>query len=382
MVLHHTFLSIVMPCLNEEQTIGICIQKAQKGLTQLKKYRIDGEIIVVDNGSVDQSVSIAKKLKARVVTESRRGYGNAYLRGIAKAKGNYILIGDSDGTYDFSRIYPFVQKLATGSDVVLGSRFKGSMKRNAMPFLNRYLGNPFLTGMLNIFYSVRISDAHTGMRAFTKQAFLTMNLKSPGMEFASEMIIKAVYHKLKIVEIPISYSPRLGKSKLSPISDALRHIRFMLLYAPTYALFIPGAFLTILGGSLSILLRTTSRSFFQLGLDVHTMTIGVLITLLGIQIIILGIFSRKYAYTILGLPGGPLGTFMQKHITATRMFIIGLVVLLLGLLPISTITFEWILHGFGPLARMREFIFNTGIAIIGTEFIFSSLVLGLFEEQR
>ena len=218
-------VSIVMPCLNEEETLGICIEKAQ---STLKSLGIQDEVVIADNGSTDASAEIAERLGASFVHQPTRGYGAAYLAGLAAAQGQYIIMGDSDDTYDFTDLERFITPLQNGCDLVIGNRFKGKILPGAMPWARRYIGNPILSGMLRILFGTYISDSHCGMRSFTAEAYKRMNLKTTGMEFASEMVIKAVETDLKILEIPITYHPRGGESKLNAIRDALRHIRFML----------------------------------------------------------------------------------------------------------------------------------------------------------
>ena len=218
-------VSVIMPCLNEQETLGICIQKAQN---TLKALGIQGEVIVADNGSTDNSVAIAERLGARVVHQKLRGYGAAYLAGLASAKSRFIVIGDSDNTYDFTDLERFITPLRKGYDMVIGNRFKGNMSSAAMPWPNRYIGNPILSGLLRFLFKTQISDSHCGMRSFTKAAYTRMALQTTGMEFASEMVVRAVQEKLKIREIPSDYAPRVGESKLNPVRDAWRHIRFLL----------------------------------------------------------------------------------------------------------------------------------------------------------
>lgn len=220
-------VSVVMPCLNEQETLSTCIEKAQRTLTSLS---IQGEVIVADNGSTDNSVAIAKCLGARVVHQPQQGYGAAYLAGIAAAQGRYIIVGDSDNTYDFTDLERFIIPLRNGYDLVMGNRFKGDILPGAMPWARRYIGNPILSGILRWLFGTSISDSHCGMRSFTAAAYTRMELETTGMEFASEMVVKAVEANLKILEIPITYHPRAGESKLNAIRDAARHLRFMLKY--------------------------------------------------------------------------------------------------------------------------------------------------------
>ena len=218
-------VSVVMPCLNEQKGLGTCIEKAK---FSLKYLGIPGEVIIADNGSTDNSVAIAKGLGARVVYQPLRGYGAAYLAGLGAAQGKYIVMGDSDDTYDFTDIARFFLPLKNGYDFVIGDRFKGSMPREAMPWANRYIGNPILSGLLRLLFRTDIGDCQCGMRSFTADAYQRMALQTNGFEFASEMIVKVVEADLKILEIPIDYAPRSGESKLNPIRDACRNIRFLL----------------------------------------------------------------------------------------------------------------------------------------------------------
>ena len=223
-------VSVVMPCLNEQHTLGICIEKSKSTLNALG---IVGEVIIADNGSTDKSILIAEQYGARVVHQPTRGYGAAYLAGLGAAQGEYIIMGDSDDTYDFTDLERFITPLREGYDLVIGNRFKGEIIKGAMPWANRYIGNPILSGMLRLLFRTHISDSHCGMRSFTSEAYKRMKLKTTGMEFASEMVIKSVEVGLKIQEIPITYHPRGGNSKLNAIRDATRHILFMLKHKVT-----------------------------------------------------------------------------------------------------------------------------------------------------
>lgn len=227
MVSKNIEVSVVFPCLNEEASVGKCVRVA---LEELRKSKINGEVVVCDNNSEDDSAAVAKAAGARVVFQKKRGYGNAYQKGLTLAKGKYLIMADSDLTYPLNRIDDFVKELRKGNEFVIGSRFKGKIMPGAMQPLHKYVGNPFLTGVLNLLFRAGVSDAHCGMRGFTKKAFLKMDLKSPGMEFASEMVIRAAQKNLKIKEIPIDYFAREeeSKSKLSSFKDGWRHLKFML----------------------------------------------------------------------------------------------------------------------------------------------------------
>lgn len=234
-------LSIVMPCLNEEETLAVCIDKAKQFLLESK---IVGEIIIADNGSTDNSLEIARQKNARIIHVEAKGYGNALKSGIAAALGKYVIMGDSDDSYDFYALAPFVEKLREGYDLVMGNRFKGGIMKGAMPFKNRYLGNPVLSFVGRLFFSIKIGDFHCGLRGFSKEAVQKMDLRTTGMEFASEMVVKASLHKMKITEVPTILHPD-GRSRpphLKPWRDGWRHLRFLLLYSPAWLFLYPGVF--------------------------------------------------------------------------------------------------------------------------------------------
>lgn len=351
-------VSIVLPCRNEEKGIRVSIRWAKQGLRRLRAIGYSGDVTVVDNGSTDRSVPLAKKAGARLIREPRVGYGQAYRTGIDGSTGEYIIMGDSDGTYDFRSLKPFVDKLTSGADLVLGSRLGGTILPGAMAITHRLIGNPILTAILNLSCGSRLTDTQTGMRAFTRTAYKRMNLKSTGMEFASEMIIKAIGHKMRIAEVPIAYYPRIGTTKLHPLTDAWRHIKFMLLYTPTYALVMPGISLCFFGIAVSII-------FF----DVYTMTLGMFAANLGVQLILLGIFAKVYTENILKLPSGPLATFLLSKISVERLLVLGGSLCIISLAMILS------------LSAIREIIFAAGLGTIGAQTIFSSFLYGLMKES-
>lgn len=282
-------ISVVMPCLNEADSVGICVQKALEGI---RRTGLRGEVIVSDNGSTDGSPAIAREAGARVVLQPARGYGNAYLKGFSEARGRYIVMGDSDNTYDFTELADLVQPLADGSaDYVLGSRFGGEILKGAMPWTHRYVGNPVLTWVLNQFFGLRSSDAHSGMRAFTREALDRMGLCCEGMEFASEIVVKAARAELRVSEVPIRYHPRIGESKLNGIRDAWRHLRFMLLLSPKYLFIIPGLVFFLVGFLGQSVLLVGSVSVGHHSLQVHFSILFALLTLAGSQAVIFGVFA-------------------------------------------------------------------------------------------
>jgi hypothetical protein len=287
-------VSVVIPCLNEEEGITAVVERAWAGLAAAE---LPGEVIVVDNASVDRSAELAKQAGAIVVDEARRGYGSAYLAGLAAARGRYIVMADADGTYDLMLIVRLVERLESGADMVLGSRFKGTIHPGAMPWLNRRVGNPILTGMLNRLFRTDVSDAHCGLRAIRRDVLPKLALSATGMEFASEMVIKAGKRRLHVDEIPIDYYPRLGESKLARVNDAWRHVRFMLVYSPV-ALFVwPGvlaAGLSLLG--LVLLAALPGLTEAWTGVSVA----AAMLTVVGLGMVELGLFARTYAVIYLG----------------------------------------------------------------------------------
>lgn len=284
-------ISIVLPCLDEEAALGGVIEEAWQGITLTG---LTGEVIVVDNGSSDDSPRIAEEHGALVVHESRRGYGSAYLAGLAHARGEFVVMADSDGTYDLTKMKPFIDLLRNGHDLVLGSRFRGTIHPRAMPWMHRWVGNPVLTALLNLLFGVRVSDAHCGLRVIRRSVLPRLSLQAIGMEFASEMIFKAQRCGLKIGEVPIEYRPRVGDSKLNSLRDGWRHLRLMLVYSSTALFLWPGLFLTLIG--LITLLPLTGGPLTLFGREwgIVTMVMGAGATLLGSQLIQLGVFARSY----------------------------------------------------------------------------------------
>lgn len=372
-------VSVVMPCLNEEETVEICIRKAKKALDNLD---MQGEIIVVDNGSSDRSVEAAQREGARVVFESERGYGSAYLRGFKEAKGEIIIMGDADNTYDFSQIGRFILPLKEGYDFVIGSRFKGKIKKGAMPWANRYIGNPFLTLLLRFFFKSELSDVYSGMRAFRKKAYNKMNLISTGMEFALEMIVSALRLKLKIKEVPISYLPRRGISKLSPILDTWRSIRFMLLFSPNYLFLIPGLALFILGIIFVFLFLRDDVVIFGHPCGVHMMLVASLIAIIGFQIINTGIFAKSYSVAEGYINMDRMVTFFINHFNLEKGILFGLAFFLTGMAVNVRIFQTWAKSGFGELDRIRLGIFALTFVAIGIQAVVSAFFLSILNLKR
>jgi glycosyltransferase involved in cell wall biosynthesis len=367
-------VSIVLPCFNEEGAIGICIKKIKDVFSG---EGLNGEIIVADNNSTDRSREIASSLGVRVVLETHRGYGAAYLHGLRQAKGKYIVIADSDNTYDFYDIPRFFELLRQGYDFVIGSRFKGKIQRGAMSWSHRYIGNPILSGMCRIFFRTRLSDIHCGMRAFTSAAYNKMRLRTSGMEFATEMVVSALQNNLKIRELPINYYPREGQSKLNSFPDAWRHIRFMLLYCPTWLYFVPGMAGFLFG--MLILLLLLKGPFLFLGhyWDIHLMVFSSIICILSYQVINLGIYAHSYAISQKFLKYDRFMIFLQRQFSLEKGLILGSIMFFLGFFINLFIFIEWFSKNFGTLYRIRESILAMTFLVIGLQTIFSSFFLSL-----
>jgi glycosyltransferase involved in cell wall biosynthesis len=366
-------ISVVIPCLNEEEAVGRVVDQALEGIRRSGRT---GEVVVVDNASTDGSAEVAAAHGARVVGEQRRGYGSAYLAGLAEARGEYIVMGDADETYPLQELGPFVDKLEAGDDLVIGSRFEGTIHGDAMPFLNRFVGNPILTGMLNLFFGVKVSDAHCGMRAIRRDALPKLELHSTGMEFASEMVFKAYRRGLIVSEIPIDYYPRVGESKLNRFGDAWRHVRFMLLYSPSWLYLYPGAALLLLGLVGMLALATGPIDVFGRSWQIHTMLGFVALTLIGAQIIQLGVFARTYARERIG-EHDPLLDRLGRGLRLEHGLLAGGVLVLLSLVGLLAIGVEWAADGFGTLGRAYETALLATALGLGIQIVFASFFLAL-----
>lgn len=375
-------LSVVMPCLNEEKTIGICITKAKE---TIDKLGIQGEVVVSDNGSTDRSVEIAESLGARVVHQPLKGYGNAYIKGCSEAMGEYIIMADSDNTYDFTDLERFITPLRNGYDMVMGSRLKGKIIPKAMPFMHRYIGNPLLSGFLNLLFRTGISDAHCGMRSFTRDAFKRMNLETAGMEFASEMVINASKCKLNITEIPIIlYANPERTPHLRTFRDGWRHLRFMLLYSPEYLFMIPGFIVFSLGIISMLFMAIADVQLYGLKLGPNTMTLGSFATIAGLQMVIFSLIAKVYyskVNTLFELKGITQRIF--NSFTLERGIVTGLTALVLGILINVNVVYSWYLKDFGELTFMEIKIALIAFTLmtVGIELIFSSFLLSIISKK-
>ena len=366
-------VSIILPCLNEEQAVGQVIDEAWRGL---ENADVEGEIVVVDNGSTDRSAAIADDHGARVVYEARRGYGSAYLRGLAEAKGDIIVMADADGTYPLDDLRPFIDAIRAGDDMVLGSRFQGKIHRGAMPWAHRWIGNPVLTTILNVFFGVKVSDAHCGLRAISREAVPVLHLQSTGMEFASEMILKAAKRGLKVGDIPIEYRPRVGESKLNTFRDGWRHLRFMLIHSSTFLFIIPGALLLLLGLAIMLPLAGGPIKVFGFEWHIHAMIVGSTATLVGGQVLQMGLFARTYAILYLG-DRDPYLPRLWGKVRLEHGLLLGLGLALAGMGIIAGIFIEWASGGFQALGREHLALLGLTLTGLGVQTIFGSFFLSV-----
>lgn len=364
--------SVILPCRNEQEALGICIKKIRKAMSLMNIEESEYEIIVSDS-STDNSPQIAKKLNTRLVKHNKKGYGIAYLEGFKYAKGEILILGDCDDTYDFLEI-PELLKYIDEYDLVLGKR--KYLEKDAMPFLNRYVGNPVLSGILRLFFKTKIKDAHTGFRAIKRKSLGKLNLKTIGMEFASEMIMQAIKNNLKIKETPIHYYKRKGKSKLNKFPDGWRHLRFMLLYSPLFLFFIPGASLFLIGLISLIFLYFDSFFLFGIKFFYHPMFLSSLFIIIGYQLITFAFFSKTYAMTHLNEKNEFIGK-MYNFITIEKASLAGIFLGLVGVLIYLAILIKWIDTGFGQLQEIKNSIVALTLIILGIQTVFSSFMLSI-----
>jgi glycosyltransferase involved in cell wall biosynthesis len=369
-------VSVVIPCLNEAASIERCVVLATEVLVD---HELPGEVVVVDNGSTDGSAELAAGAGARVVHEQRRGYGSAYLAGFQAARGTYIVMADADLTYDFNDIPRFIEHLEGGAELVMGDRMD-NIKPGAMPWLHRYVGNPVLTGTLNLFFRTGVKDAHCGMRALRRDVLPRLDLQTTGMEFASEMVIRASKENLAIDQIPIEYHPREGESKLSSFRDGWRHLRFLLVHSPTHLFFVPGAFLTGLG---IVVMATVLAhvNVFGRSWDVHSMIGGSLLTIVGTQILALGLCARAYGVYILG-EDDVWFQRMRPHVKLEHGLLAGAALIIAGLTLGGVIIGKWIASGAGALSQTRLALFGATLLIVGIQVFFSSFLLSILGLRR
>lgn len=373
-------ISVILPCLNEEQTIGICIDKANKSF---KEQGVSGEVIVVDNGSMDNSILVARKHGATVLVEPRRGPGYAYLTGFSSAKGKYLVLADADNTYDLLEMPRLLEPLKEGkADLAIGSRMKGKILPGAMPWHHRYIGNPFQSFLFRTFFGTSVSDEHSGFRAISRRNLSRLDLKCSGFDYTIEMLIKAVKKGMVIKEVPITYYPRTGAiSKLRSIPDGWKHLRFMLLYSPDYLFMIPGLAMFIAGLTLMALLLGGQATIFGVTLDIHPMVLGSLLTLAGYQVIFFGLYARAYAVANRLEEKDNLVSFISKHVSLERGLVFGALILLIGIGINVGIISEWVKVG-GELSEIRKAIFALTLVVLGIQTISSAFFLSILGIEK
>jgi glycosyltransferase involved in cell wall biosynthesis len=369
-------LSVVIPCLNEAETITQCVGAA---FGALAVNGIAGEVIVVDNGSEDGSAELAERAGARVICEQERGYGSAYLAGLAAATGRYILMADADLTYDFGDAPRFLDELRSGADVVIGNRMN-HIHPGAMPWLHRYIGNPLLSGFLNLLFRTGVDDAHCGMRALRRDVLERLDLRTTGMEFASEMVIRAAKEKLDIRQFDIEYHPRGGESKLSSFRDGWRHLRFLLVHSPNHLFVFPGAVMTLLGALVELVV-IAHLAVFGRAWDIHALIGGALLAIVGTQVVALGICAHAYGTYFMGEQDRWFDR-MRARYRLEHGLLVGGTTTIIGLGIGAWIFVGWITHGFGALNEDNLAVLAATLVIIGIEIFFTSFLLSILGLRR
>lgn len=383
-------LTIVMPCLNEAETLAACVQKARLGL---ERAGVQGEILVADNGSTDGSIALAEKLGARVVHVKEKGYGSALRGGIEAARGKWIIMGDADDSYDFSQIEGFVRKFREHYDLVMGCRLPsggGTILPGAMPWKNRWLGNPVLSLIGRVFFKCPARDFHCGLRGFTKEAYRKMELKTTGMEFASEMVIKATLKSLRITEVPITLHPD-GRSRpphLKPWRDGWRHLRFMLIYSPRWLFLVPGLVLGVMGGGVGVVLTLAPIHLGHIVLSTGTLAVAGASVVVGVQLVAFAFFTKVFAIGEGLLPQDPKFSRVFRAFTLEKGICLGLAILAVGLGLLLHAAWIWKQAGYGMLSygeNMRRLIPAVTLIMVAVQICFSSFflsVLGLKTDTR
>jgi len=378
-------LTILMPCLNEAETIGICVEKA---LRFLATSGTSGEVLVADNGSTDGSIEIAQSLGARVVAVTTKGYGAALSGGITAARGKFVIMGDADDSYDLSNLGPFLEELRAGRDLVMGNRFRGGIEAGAMPVLHYYLGNPVLSFIGRLLFGIPVKDFHCGLRGFRRSAILGLDLKTTGMEFASEMVVRSALQRLNIGEVPTTLKPD-GRSRaphLKTWRDGWRHLKFLLMYSPKWLFFYPGFLLTGLGLLLSAVLAFGPvRLAPGLELDLSSFLAACLATIMGVQLITFGALARYYATVSGMLPLGPRSGYLMRWCKTDKVVQVAALLILCGSVLFVGSLLEWARVGFGSLANPlvpRLVAAGLSIVVVGIQTGFAGFLFGIFDIQK
>nr|WP_280897453.1 DPM/DPG synthase family glycosyltransferase [Methanolinea mesophila] len=366
----HPDISIILPAMNEELTIGRCIERIRDGLSRCE---LSAEIVVSDSSS-DRTPEIARSMGARVVHPKNRGYGNAYLEGFRASRGGIIVIGDSDGTYDFSELPRLVAPILKGADLVVGSRFQGTMEKGSMPALHYYIGNPLLTKILNLAFKTNYSDTHSGFRAITRTAWESLNLRSTGMEFASEMLVMASINGLKVAEVPISYSPRVAASKLHSFADGWRHLRFLFLLKPIPFLAIPGLLFSLMG----VMLMGIFSLYGDVNqLHLNTFILGAFFLIGGVQFVLSAISIKTYSVVHGYDRMEGVAKYLMNYYNLEKMLVIGGILIFAGILLGSTIVADWISTGYGVLNQFSQAVTALLLTIVGLQVILTSIFVSM-----
>lgn len=372
-------ITILMPCLNEAETVAICVAKAR---TWLDDRGVAGEVLVADNGSDDGSQALARGAGARVINVRRRGYGAALISGISAAQSEFIVMGDADDSYDFSDLDPFLDALDRGADLVMGNRFSGSIEDHAMPALHRYVGNPVLSGVGRLFFGSRVGDFHCGLRAFRRSAMLSLDLQSPGMEFASEMVVKATIHGLEIAEVPTILHPD-GRSRpphLRSWRDGWRHLRFLLLFCPRWLFFYPGLVLVVVGLSLGVRLTISSWRIGPVVLDVNTLIVCAAAVLIGYQSVWFAVLTKAFASREGLLPLDVRVERFRRRFRLERALAISFLAAAVGAIGFAAAFIRWSAAGFGTLdatATIRIVVPSMTLLVLAAQTALSSLFLSI-----
>ena len=377
-------LSVVLPCLNEKETVAVCVEKA---IAALKSAGIEGEVIVADNGSTDGSIEMAESAGARVVRVEHRGYGNALRGGIQAARGTYVLMADSDDSYDFFHIPRFIEQLRKGSDLVMGNRFLGGIRDGAMPPLHRYLGNPVLTAVGRLFFHSPSRDFHCGIRAFRKDSYERMDIRSTGMEFASEMVVKASLLRMKVSEVATTLSPdgRSHPPHLRTWHDGWRHLRFLLMYSPRWLFLYPGIASILVGLATCTWLLPGPQRVGKVGFDFHTLAYGFGAILVGFQLLAFGVFTKVFAITEGLLPEDPRFNRMFDYVKLETGLLVGALCVVLGVAGSVLALSTWARSSFGPITSdnlLRLVMLSVFALILGPQIIFSSFFLSILGLRR
>jgi glycosyltransferase involved in cell wall biosynthesis len=374
-------LTILMPCLNEAETLAVCIRKA---MGYLRSAGVSGEVLVADNGSTDGSQAIAIQEGARVVSVAARGYGAALIDGIKSAKGEYVIMGDADDSYDFSSLSPFLERLRAGADLVMGNRFQGGIEKHAMPFLHKYLGNPVLSWLGRLFFRIRIGDFHCGLRGFRRTRIVELGLRSTGMEFASEMVVRATLAGYHIEEVPTTLS-KDGRSRpphLRSWRDGWRHLKFLLMYSPRWLFLIPGLFMLTLGVTSGTILFFSSLHVNRVVFDLNTFIASCFLTVVGSQLLTVFAVARQYATATGFLPHSRKAEALGRYFTTDRIALLGAIVVLLGFVLFVTALSAWANVNFGDLSDPhvhRAVVAGLTIIVIGLQLLIGAFLVGILK---